>query len=234
VISFLPGECYISIRIMKVKAVLFDLDGTLLNTLRDISDSANSVLSSFGFPQHKEESYRLFIGRGPRALAIRALPEIHRDESTVDKMASRMAEEYSKRAVSNTVPYPGIPELLDHLATIGIKMAILSNKPQSSTELTVSTLLRKEYFEMVIGAQPSLPLKPDPTSAFQIARWMNITPVECVFVGDSDIDMKTAKAANMCPVGVLWGFQTAEELRLGGAKKLIRKPSQLLSIISST
>ena len=215
---------------MEYKAVLFDLDGTLLNTLRDISDAANTALAGFGFTQHPEHSYRFFVGKGLRALALQALPEAHRDETTLNQVTARMLDEYSKRAVSTTTPFPGIPELLDELTGHGIRMAILSNKPQTAADLTVSKLLPNWRFEVVAGASPSVPLKPDPASALQIARQMNLNPGEFVYLGDSDIDMKTANAAGMYPVGAMWGFQTAQELLLGGAKLLFHEPYQLMDL----
>ena len=164
-------------------------------------------------------------------LAVRALPEGHRDEMTVDKIVARMEEEYSSRWVNNTHPYQGIPELLNALTNSGIKMAILSNKPQNSTKLMVSRLLTQWHFEFVVGASPSIPRKPDPTAALQIAREMKISPNEFLYLGDSAVDMKTAIAASMYPVGASWGFRMADELLSDGAKVLIQEPSQLLRLI---
>jgi phosphoglycolate phosphatase len=216
---------------MVYRALLFDLDGTLLDTLRDIADSVNSVLAYFGFPQHKVEAYKYFVGDGMEALAIRSLPENHRDKMTVNKIIARIDEEYSKRWANNTHPYPGIPELLDAVTSLGVRMSILSNKPQSSTELTVSRLLSQWHFDFVVGALPSIPKKPDPTGALQIARQMNINPSEFLYLGDSAIDMLTATAANMYPVGALWGFRMADELLKSGAKALVQQPSQLLRLL---
>jgi phosphoglycolate phosphatase len=216
---------------MIYRAVLFDLDGTLLDTLRDIADSMNSVLAHFGFPQHEVEAYKYFVGDGIEALAIRALPEDHRDEVIVDKIIARMGQEYSTQWANSTRPYQGIPELLDVLTGLGIKMAILSNKPQSFVELMVSRLLPQWRFELVLGASPPLPRKPDPTGALQIAKQMNIRPVEFLYLGDSAVDMKTATAANMYPVGALWGFRMAAELLSGGARVLIQHPSHLLQLL---
>jgi len=216
---------------MVYHALLFDLDGTLLDTLRDIADSANSALAYHGFSQHELEAYRYFVGDGVEALATRALPENGRDEMTVGKIMARMGEEYSRRWMDNTRPYQGIPELLDALTDLGIKMAILSNKPQDPAQLMVSTLLPHWSFELVVGALPSAPRKPDPTAALQIARQMNLSPPEFLYLGDSAVDMKTATAANMYPVGALWGFRTADELLSGGAKALIQRPSHLLRLV---
>jgi phosphoglycolate phosphatase len=212
--------------------LLFDLDGTLLDTLQDIADSANSTLAYFGFPQHELDAYRYFVGDGVETLAIRALPEDRRDQMTVNEVVARIDEAYSLRWANNTRPFQGIPELLDALTNIGIRMAILSNKGQSFAELTVSTLLPKWHFDLVVGAQPSIPRKPDPTAALQIARQMSLIPTEFLYLGDSAVDMKTAVAANMYPIGALWGYRTANELLTGGARALFEKPTHVLSLLN--
>ena len=216
---------------MKYSAVLFDLDGTLLDTLKDIADSVNSALGHLGFPQHELEAYKYFIGDGREALAIHALPEHHRKAVTVDKLVTYINEEYPKRWVNNTCPYQGVPNLLDALTSSGIKMAILSNKQHSFTELMVSRLLPRWRFELVVGALPSVPKKPNPTAALQIAQRLNIRPLEFLYLGDSDVDMKVATAADMYPVGALWGFRTADELLSSGARALIQQPTDLLHLL---
>ncbi len=217
---------------MAYRALLFDLDGTLLDTLQDIADSVNSALAYFGFPQHELDAYRYFVGDGVEMLAIRALPEDRRDQMTVGKVVARIDEAYSLRWANNTRPFQGIPELLDALTNIGIRMAILSNKGQSFAELTVSTLLPDWHFDLVVGAQPSIPRKPDPTAALQIARQMSLIPTEFLYLGDSAVDMKTAVAANMYPIGALWGYRTANELLTGGARALVEKPTHVLSLLN--
>ncbi len=216
---------------MRYKAVLFDLDGTLLDTLKDIADSVNMALDHLGFPKHELEAYRYFVGDGREALAIRVLPEQHRDTVTVGQLAASIEAEYSKRWANNTRPYQGVPDMLQALTDLGIKMAILSNKPQSSTELMVSGLLPQWRFEVVLGSRSSVPMKPDPTAALQIARRLNFRPVEFLYLGDSDVDMKTATATEMFPVGALWGFRSADELSASGAKELIQHPSDLLHLL---
>ena len=216
---------------MIYKAVLFDLDGTLLDTIKDIADSVNIALARLGLPQHEVEAYKYFVGDGREALAIRALPEDYRHMVNVDKLAASIEIEYSKRWANNTLAYPGIPDMLQSLADLGINIAILSNKPQDSTEEMVSRLLPQWRFELVLGARSSIPMKPDPTSALQISRRLNIPPAEFLYLGDTDIDMKTATAAGMYPVGALWGFRTADELLAGGARDLIQNPTDLISLL---
>jgi len=216
---------------MNGKAVIFDLDGTLLDTLEDIALSMNSVLSGAGFPSHPAVAYRGFIGEGITTLARRVLPEGRRDERTVEQMVAGMLTEYGKHWADHTRPYPGIPEVLDVLTRRGIRMAVLSNKMDRFTKEIIATLLKEWEFAEVIGAQTALPPKPDPAGARLIARTLGIREEEFVYLGDSNIDMLTAVHAGMFPVGALWGFQSADELRAAGARVLIQEPEELLQLI---
>jgi phosphoglycolate phosphatase len=216
---------------MAYRAVLFDLDGTLLDTIKDIADSVNIALAQLGFSQHEVEAYKYFVGDGRKALTIRALPEDCRDTANVERLSASIEEEYSRRWAMNTLAYPGIPDMLQSVVDLGIKMAILSSKPQDSIEEMVSRLLPQWRFEIVFGARSSIPMKPDPTSALQIARRLNIPPAEFLYLGDTDVDMKTASAAGMYPVGALWGFRTADELLAGGARQLIQNPNDLPNLL---
>lgn len=215
---------------MTYTAVLFDLDGTLLDTLQDIAVSTNNALSCLGLPQHKVGAYKYFIGDGREALALRALPETHRDAATLGRLVACMAEEYAAHWADNTCPYAGVPELMDALTQRGVAMSILSNKPNDFTELMASRLLGRWRFRIVAGALPGVPRKPSPAAALDIARRLQVSPAEFVYVGDSDVDMKTAAAAGMYPVGAMWGFRTADELLAGGAKTLIERPADLLKL----
>ena len=216
---------------MKCEAVIFDLDGTLLDTLQDLTDAVNGVLRRSGFPEHGLEAYRYFVGDGMEDLARRALPEKYRDEATVTGFVTAIMEEYGQRWPDHTGPFEGIPELLDALTARRIRMAILTNKPDDSTRVMVSKLLPRWQFHIILGATPSLPKKPDPQGASQIADYLNLPSQAFLYVGDSDIDMKTASAAGMYAVGVLWGFRTADELIRSGAKVLIDRPLELLELL---
>jgi len=216
---------------MNYKAVIFDLDGTLLNSLEDIADSANSVLSNHDLPTHKPDDYKIFVGSGISELMSRALPEKEKDPDTIDDYVKEFREEYARNRNVKTEPYAGIAAMLDELVSRKIKIAVLSNKLHAFTKQCVDELLPRWKFNIVMGLQNDIPPKPDPTSVLQIAKQLNIDPLHILYVGDSDIDMKTALAACMHPVGVLWGFRTKKELQKNGAKTLIEKPQELLDLI---
>lgn len=216
---------------MKFRAVLFDLDGTLLDTLQDLADSTNRALAKLGFPPNEVNAYRYFVGAGRDVLALRALPDSHRDDGTVKKLLQEIDADYREHWADNTRPYDGIPALLDELTERGIRLAVLSNKSHEFTSMMVSKMLARWHFDSVIGASASVPKKPDPTMAVQVARRLKIQPSQFLYLGDSDIDMKTAVAAGMYPVGVGWGFRTAKELVDSGAKVVISKPCDLVRLL---
>ena len=213
---------------MKYRAVLFDLDGTLLNTLQDVADAVNKGLASLGFPQYAIEKYKTVIGEGRDVLVRRALPADHRDDATALKLLNLVNAEYQIHWADNTRPYPGIPELLDNLTKKGIKIAVLSNKADDLTNLCVTKLLSQWRFTLVAGAKPSIPNKPDPTAAFEMSKQMGISPAQFIYLGDSDIDMKTANNAGMFAIGAGWGFRSEQELLDTGAKAVIKHPSELM------
>ena len=213
------------------KAVLFDLDGTLLNTLDDLADSMNASLTRFGFPPHPVDTYKRLVGDGLVNLVLRALPEHHHDETTINKIATAQRDEYRRNWANKTRPYEGIPELLDALRERGIIMCVLSNKPDDFTRVIVQKFLAKWKFASVRGQNKETPIKPNPTGAVQIASKLGLSPAEFLYVGDSNTDMETANAAGMFPVGVLWGFRSKDELIEAGAKALIQQPTDLLSLV---
>lgn len=188
----------------------------------------NAALASLGFPTHSADSYRYFIGDGVDLLVRRALPENHRDDETVTKSLAAMRDQYSKHWADNTRPYPDIPELLSLLQQRNIPMAVLSNKPDEFTQITIEKLLPSWSFRIVRGALPSVANKPDPAAALDIARQLQISPCRFVYLGDTNTDMQTACEAGMYAVGALWGFRTAEELLAGGAKTLVENPHDVI------
>ncbi len=217
---------------MAYRAVLFDLDGTLLDSIEDLMNSMNTVLARFEFPQHPVEKYKIMVGDGVDILALRAMPEHVRDNEEIrERILAGMRQEYGRRWAERTQPYDGIPELLEGLRERGIPATIFSNKSHEFTQMIVEKLLGKWKFERVIGARPGYPKKPDPTVALEIARDLQIRPAEFLYVGDTNTDMNTANAAGMYPVGALWGFRSKEELQAAKAKRLIAHPMELLSLL---
>jgi phosphoglycolate phosphatase len=215
----------------RFKAVLFDLDGTLLDTLQDIADSANAALREMALPTHQTDEYRAYIGEGREVLASRALPPDRRDPASVERMLAVMNSEYTRRWPLHTRPYEGIPELLDVLTARAIKMAVLSNKAHEFTERMVSQTLPLWRFTAVVGAMDGTPKKPHPDAALRIARRLRVPPAGFIYLGDSAIDMQTAVAAGMFPCGALWGFRSREELVEGGVRELLARPIDLLRLL---
>jgi phosphoglycolate phosphatase len=216
------------------QAVLFDLDGTLLDTLEDLADAVNAALSSLGFPIHPVEAYRYFVGDGVETLMRRTLPrDAAADGALLKRSMGLQRAEYATRWRAKTHPYPGVPELLAGLEQRSIRMAILSNKPDAAAGEMVRFYFPRTPFAVVRGARPGVPVKPDPGSALQVASEMGIAPVNFLYVGDTNTDMQTALAAGMLPVGALWGFRTEAELRESGAARLIARPLELLDLLTS-
>jgi phosphoglycolate phosphatase len=214
------------------QAIILDVDGTLLDTLRDLADSMNSTLRHFGFPVHKLEKYKYFVGDGLENLVRRSLPDSAKtDPGLISRCIEMMQQIYERNWNVKSRPYPGIPELLDALTARGLKMAVLSNKPHELTQKAIEGLLPAWRFEVVMGERPPVPRKPDPSSALEIANRLGVEPARFLYLGDTATDMKTANAAAMYAVGALWGFRNAEELIESGAKKLIAKPAELLELL---
>jgi phosphoglycolate phosphatase len=218
---------------MPFKAILFDLDGTLLDTLEDIGNAMNRVLQKYGFPVYDIDAYRHLVGEGVTTLAARVLPEGKKSEDLIRTLVRAYREDYGNNWRVKTKPYDGITEMLDALTARGFKMAVLSNKPDEFTKLCVNAFLSKWTFDIVLGQRSSVPPKPDPAGAKEVAEGLKISPSQFLYLGDTAIDMKTAVSAGMFPVGVLWGFRAAEELCNGGAQALIKKPQDVLNLLGN-
>jgi phosphoglycolate phosphatase len=217
---------------MSRRAVLFDLDGTLLDTLDDLGDSMNAVLAGLGYPVHAMTAYRYFVGDGVRNLVIRSLPEAVRfDAEVVERVLALMRAEYARRSTMKTRLYDGVPELLDGLAARGVKMAILSNKPHPATIEVVGHYLGRWRFDVVLGQRPGVPIKPDAGAALEVCALLSLPAGDFLYLGDTNTDMLTARAAGMLAVGALWGFRTEEELRAAGADALAAHPWDVLGLL---
>lgn len=216
---------------MKFRGVIFDLDGTLVDSLEDIADSMNSVLQGYGFLSHDLQAYRRFIGNGIKNLVCEALPETFRTEEMIIKCYDSMVEEYRDNSVNKTRPYNGIVELLNELTARRMKLTVFSNKADELAKKVVTDLLPNWRFEAIIGFSADIPRKPNPFGALLISRQLSIAPENLIYVGDSDLDMQTANSAGMYAVGALWGYRTKEELVSNGAKYLLYRPLDLIKLL---
>ncbi len=211
-------------------AAIFDLDGTLLDTLDDLADSANEALAAHGFPIHPVEAYRTFVGDGMAVLMERILPTGSRTAAGVAALLTTYRAAYDRRWNAKTKPYAGIEALLTALAARGIPLGVLSNKPQSYTEICMAHFLGHHPFTSIFGQRETVPRKPDPAGAWEIAQSWGLPPADILFIGDTATDMDTAVAAGMIPVGVLWGFRGEAELRAHGAVHLVAQPEEILAL----
>lgn len=214
---------------MPYRAVIFDLDGTLADTIDDLADATNWMLEQFGLPTHPVADYRVFVGEGAETLCRRALgPD---NEHLVAKAMPMMRARYSEHMFDKTRPYDGIPELLDGLTERNLPMAVLSNKPHDGVAAIVQRLLGRWNWAVVRGVGPDGIHKPDPRHALAIAEQLDVPPAEVLYLGDTNIDMWTATAAGMLAVGVLWGFRDEAELRETGADHIVAHPAEVIELL---
>ena len=217
---------------MEFKGIIFDLDGTLADTGGDLANAINLTLESFGFAKMSRDEILKHINYGARAFLGGCLPEeIKRGdgyEKFLDGALERYKKFYEKHCLDGTYLYPGIGELVETLSKNGIKMCVLSNKQDDMTKKIVTSLLNRDYFIEILGGSENFPHKPEPDSALYLAGKMNLGPSEILYVGDSDIDMQTAKNAGMFPLGVSWGYRPKELLVAAGAKKIVCAPGEIL------
>jgi phosphoglycolate phosphatase len=210
--------------------VIFDLDGTLVDTLEDIADAMDRVLALEGAAGHTYHEYRYLIGHGIRNLVTEALPAELRSDERVARCYERMIEDYGRNSLVKTHVYNGVPDLVRALRAAGVPLAIHSNKADAPTQAIVAALLDPDDFVQIAGARPDAPLKPDPAVALAIAARFGLPPGRVAYLGDSLVDMRTATAAGMIAVGAAWGFRTPEELMESGAAVVIDAPLELLAL----
>ena len=209
---------------MKDTAILFDLDGTLLDTLEDLADATNHIMEQFGFPKRTIEEVRRFVGNGAKRLIVQAIPEDASPE-IAEEAFQAFQHYYRANCQHRTRPYEGIPEVLEQLKNEGYPMAIVSNKPDAAVQP-----LRDLYFPGLYaqGEQPGCPRKPAPDMVFRAAKALGVAPEHCIYVGDSEVDVITAKNAGMKCISVLWGFRDEDEIRASGGEHFSTAPVEIL------
>lgn len=213
---------------MKSEAIIFDLDGTLIDSIVDIAACGNEALASMGFPGHSVETYKTLVGDGIVGLATKVLPQAERKDDTIARFVETYRALYAGNWAKTTAPYPGVTSLLAELLIRGVKLAVLSNKRDDFTKICVERLLPAATFVEVRGESEVTPKKPDPRGALEVASRIGVPPSRCLFVGDSEIDVETAQRAGMAFVAVDWGYRSREELQEAGARRFASSPDDLL------
>lgn len=214
------------------KLIIFDLDGTLLNTIADLAMATNHALQQLGYPTHDTDTYRFFVGNGINKLLERSLPEAEKNEANVMRLRSHFLPFYDKHNADLSTPYPGIPELLQTLQQKGMKIAVASNKYQSATVKLILHYFPNIKFVEVLGQREGIPVKPDPSIVFDILRKAEVDKEEVLYVGDSNVDMQTALNAGVDAIGVSWGFRPRTELEAFHPLAVIDKADELLNYLS--
>ncbi len=214
---------------MKWKGIIFDLDGTLLDTLADLAVAANSTLAHFGFPGHPVDAYRYFVGEGLKTLIQRIVPTTSCSDEELAAYMKKFTEIYSRTWNQNSAPYDGIQEMVSSLSSSGMQLAVLSNKPHDFTRICVEQFFPNAPFSFVYGQREGVSKKPDPAGALEIADKMGLASGEILYVGDTATDMKTGNSAGMKTIGVLWGFRDRQELEANQASKIVATPAEVVS-----
>ena len=215
------------------KLAIFDLDGTLLNTIEDLGYAANHALQAHGYPTHSIASYPFFVGNGVRRLIERVLPEDARTEATIDRLLVTFKEYYNDHNTDYTKPYEGIPELLSLLSSRGVAIAVASKKYQAATEKLISHFFPTLSFIAVEGQKEGVPVKPDPSIVFEILAKAKTPKADTIYIGDSGVDMETARRACVDSVGVTWGFRPEKELVENHADTIVNSPGDIAKLIFS-
>lgn len=213
------------------KLAIFDLDGTLLNSIDDLGHAANYALEKNGYPTHSIASYPFFVGNGVRRLIERVLPEDARTVNIVDRLLVHFKEYYNEHNTDFTVPYQGIPELLNKLSAHGVAIAVASNKYQQATEKLINHYFPNISFVAVEGQKDNVPVKPDPSIVFEILSKAKMPKADTIYIGDSGVDMETARRACVDSVGVTWGFRPEKELIESHADNIVNSPSEIATLV---
>jgi len=215
------------------KLVIFDLDGTLLNTIEDLGQAANYALERNGYATHSMASYPYFVGNGVRRLMTRVLPEDARDDENVDRVLGDFIEYYDEHCIDFTKPYNGMPELLQDLRDMGVAMAVASNKYQKAVSKIIPHYFPDIDFVAIEGQKEGVNVKPDPSIVFSILAKTKMAKADCLYVGDSGVDMETARRACIDSVGVTWGFRSKKELVEYHADVIVNNPVDILGIVEN-
>ena len=215
------------------KLIIFDMDGTLLDTLQDIADSTNYLLRQHNYPEHPLDAYRYFVGNGIKILIERAIPETERNDENINALFEEFMPYYEAHKADKTSPYPGMLELLSTLQEKGVLLAIASNKVQAAMGPLVERYFPGIGFAAVLGNRQGVPPKPHPAIVEDILKLTGISKEETLYVGDTAVDMQTAAAAGLRKIGVLWGFRPLEELQQAGADIIVEHPLEILDYLSS-
>ena len=212
--------------------VIFDLDGTLLNTIADLGEATNHAMAEMGYPEHPLSAYNMMVGNGIRRLIERALPEDARTDETVEASREHFLLYYNRHIHDHTVPYPGIPELLRDLTERKVAVAVASNKFQEGVTTLITHFFPDIPWVAVMGNREGMPTKPDPSIVFNILADYPTPKSDVLYVGDSGVDMETARRACVDSCGVTWGFRTRQELETAGANEIVENPDDILPIVS--
>lgn len=213
--------------------LIFDLDGTLLNTLGDIGGACNAILKKYGFPEHEIQAYKKMVGNGFTKLVERALPAEAvslMSRSTFEALVDEAKQQYAEHMMDATLPYPDMQKVLAELKSMGKSLAVLSNKPDNLSNSLVKFFFPDIIFAFIRGALPDIPLKPDPEALYCLVAPYNLALSDTIYIGDSDVDMQFAHNAKVIAGGACWGFRGKEELKKSGANILLENPENLLKL----
>lgn len=216
-----------------IKACIFDMDGTTVNTINSIAYFANNALAKAGLDIIETDVYKKLVGNGAKVLVEKMIKTVGADESYFEKVSPEYNTTYENDFLYLTEPYEGVPDMLKALKEMGITVAILSNKPHSTAIKVSDALFGEGLVDLCYGARENIALKPDPEGVFAIMDELGLSKDECVYIGDTSTDMKTGKSAELYTVGVLWGFRDREELESSGADVIISHPSELIDIVNN-